>query len=115
MPANLLAIPSTTRPSTGASRTPLRWERSKDSANGLCMQLVRDRGGESIAVYPDAKNKAIAENLLAENRVSFIEKADYSANSSLDKIVKEIIDKMVKKDLLEQKRNNQTNQLPDDA
>lgn len=80
-----------------------------------CVQLVRDRGGESIAVYPDAKNKAIAENLLAENRVSFIEKADYSANSSLDKIVKEIIDKMVKKDLLEQKRNNQTNQLPDDA
>ena len=80
-----------------------------------CMQLVRDRGGESIAVYPDAKNKAIAENLLAENRVSFIEKADYSANSSLDKVVKEIIDKMVKKDLLEQKRNNQTNQLPDDA
>lgn len=80
-----------------------------------CMQLVRDRGGESIAVYPDAKSKAIAESLLAEDRVSFIEKADYSANSPLDKVVKEIIDKMVKNDLLAQKRSNQIHQLPDDA
>ena len=79
-----------------------------------CMQLVRDRGGESIAVYPDAKNKTIAQGLLKDNRVSFMERADYSANSSLDKTVKAIIDKMVTNDLLAQKRYNQTNSLPDE-
>lgn len=80
-----------------------------------CMQLVKSKGGESIAVYPDAQNRKIAEELLATDRVSFIEKADYSANSPLDKCVKEIIDKMVKNDLLAQKRNNQLQSLPDDA
>lgn len=79
-----------------------------------CMQLVRSRGGESIAVYPDAKNKEIAQKLLADERVSFMEKADYSANSPLDKTVKIIIEKMVKNDLLAQKHYNQTNLLSED-
>lgn len=79
-----------------------------------CMQLVKSRGGESIAVYPDAKNKEIAQMLLAEDRVSFMEKADYSQKSSLDKTVKTIIEKMVKNDILAQKHYNQTNQLGDE-
>lgn len=79
-----------------------------------CMQLVRSRGGESIAVYPDSKNKSIARMLLKEDRVSFMEKADYSANSQLDKTVKDIVDKMVKNDLLTRKRYAQTNQIPED-
>lgn len=79
-----------------------------------CMQLVRSRGGESIAVYPEKEKNKTAQSLLGEERVSFIEKADYSANSSLDRTVKAIIEKMVKNDLLAQRRYNQVMQLPED-
>lgn len=89
-----------------------------------CMQLVRSRGGESIAVYPpkDSKDpkgkdenvKATAQALLKDNRVSFMERADYSQNSGLDKTVKEIIARMVVADRLAQKHYAQTNALPTD-
>lgn len=79
-----------------------------------CMQLVRDRGGESIAVYPDAKNKSIAQQLLKDDRVSFMERADYSLNSPLDRVVKDIILKMAINDQLAHKRYNQTNSLPEE-
>jgi 2-hydroxy-3-keto-5-methylthiopentenyl-1-phosphate phosphatase len=57
-----------------------------------CMQLVKSKGGQSIAVYKTRK-KDVAE-LLTDGRVDFTIKADYSEDSELDKIVKIIIEKI---------------------
>jgi len=61
-----------------------------------CFRLVKERGGHSIAVYKPktkgAKNKI--ENLISEGRVNFIAPADYKNGSKIDKIVKNIIDKI---------------------
>ena len=64
-----------------------------------CMKLVRVNGGYSIAVYQKAKRKKV-EELILHNRVDFIERADYSENSSLDKTVRDIICKMAMADSL---------------
>ncbi len=55
------------------------------------MILGKKNGGTSIAVYPSGcKDKVIS--LLNDDRVNYICKADYSANSTLENIVKLIID-----------------------
>lgn len=55
-----------------------------------CMALVKESGGKSIAVYTkESKDRAMT--LYDENRVNFICKADYSANSQLEKVLKLII------------------------
>ena len=59
-----------------------------------CMTVVKDRGGESIAIYHRGE-KQTAEKLLKENRVNFMCKADYSQDSQLELLVKKIIQKMV--------------------
>ena len=55
-----------------------------------CMTVVKDRGGESIAIYHRGE-KQTAEKLLREKRVTFMCKADYSQDSQLESIVKKII------------------------
>jgi 2-hydroxy-3-keto-5-methylthiopentenyl-1-phosphate phosphatase len=62
-----------------------------------CMKLVRSNGGQSIAVY---KKKAGVEELLKDNRVNYIVRADYSQGSHLDSLVKTIIAEMALKDKL---------------
>lgn len=52
-----------------------------------CMQLVKDKGGKSIAIYRDVK-KVQASKLIQDERVNFICKADYSDGSELDQIIK---------------------------
>ena len=52
-----------------------------------CMQLIKDKGGKSIAVYNDVK-KVNAKRLFSDSRVNFVCKADYSENSELEQIVK---------------------------
>ena len=74
-----------------------------------CMKLVRDRGGESIALY-HGKNKDRVEKLLLENRVGFICPANYSKNTELDNTVKKIIDKMVIADELAREHEKQFNE-----
>ncbi len=61
-----------------------------------CFRLVRDQGGNSIAVYKPhvAPAKQKAERLVKEGRVSFVAPADYREGLSLDRIVKAIIDKL---------------------
>ena len=73
------------------------------------MKLVRDRGGESIALY-HGKNKDRVEKLLLENRVGFICPANYSKNTELDNTVKKIIDKMVIADELAREHEKQFNE-----
>ena len=55
-----------------------------------CMKLVKVNGGYSIAVYPQGKRNKV-KDLIKDQRVNFIEFADYSENSQLDVIVKDII------------------------
>lgn len=58
-----------------------------------CMTVVKSRGGESIAIYhKDEREKAF--KLIKENRVGYMAYADYGEESDLEKIVKQIIEKM---------------------
>ena len=59
-----------------------------------CMKLVKVNGGQSIAVYNPEKGKDTVKNLVKDNRVNFISKADYSEHSEIDILVKAILDKM---------------------
>lgn len=58
-----------------------------------CMKLVKENGGQSIAVYTN-KSKKVVSDLLFDRRVDFICKADYSENSELDETIKLILQKM---------------------
>ena len=57
------------------------------------MKLVKLNKGQSIAVFRK-RRKDIATQLMSENRVDFITEADYCKDGELDKIVKNIIEKM---------------------
>lgn len=58
-----------------------------------CMRLVKENGGVSIAVYQENKDKT-AKKLLKDKRCNFIVEADYSENTTLDRIVKKVLTKM---------------------
>jgi hypothetical protein len=59
-----------------------------------CFRLVKDQGGHSIAVYDPGKSgaRATAERLAEEGRIGYLAPADYRELSTLDRIVKGIID-----------------------
>jgi len=56
-----------------------------------CMRLVMKKGGKAIGVYNEDVNKNYLKSLLENNKIDFIAQADYSKNSMLEVIVKEII------------------------
>ena len=58
-----------------------------------CMQLIKDKGGISIAVYNSKKN-INAKQLFKDDRVNFICEADYSKGSEIDTIVSAQIQKI---------------------
>ncbi|MBQ8951258.1 MAG: haloacid dehalogenase-like hydrolase [Eubacterium sp.] len=64
-----------------------------------CMKLVKVNGGYSIAVYQN-KKKNQALDLLKDNRVNYIAKADYKENSELDSLIKDVIYEIASKDRL---------------
>jgi len=72
-----------------------------------CMKLVKVNGGYSIAVYRD-DTLAKVQPLLADNRVNFIEPADYREGSELDGTVKTILRKMLLTDVLTDRSAAQT-------
>jgi 2-hydroxy-3-keto-5-methylthiopentenyl-1-phosphate phosphatase len=72
-----------------------------------CMKLVKTNGGYSIAVYQKGKKSKVAE-LLRYGRVDFLVIADYSENSELDTIVRDILCKMAMGDSLKRKNRIQT-------
>ena len=63
-----------------------------------CMKMVKSYGGKSIAVYQDTTENAV--KLIEKDRVDFVYPADYSANSPLEKNVKNIIRSMAIRDQL---------------
>jgi hypothetical protein len=75
-----------------------------------CMKLVKINGGTSIAVYKKRRTK-IVKDLLCDNRVNYLEKADYTEGSELEKLVKDIILNMKGKDLLEKEQAKQLKSL----
>jgi 2-hydroxy-3-keto-5-methylthiopentenyl-1-phosphate phosphatase len=59
------------------------------------MKLVKERGGNAIAVYkPKSAHKEKAIKLLKDNRVNFALPADYSENTEIDVVVKTILEKL---------------------
>lgn len=71
-----------------------------------CMKLVKINGGYSIAVFQRGKKNKV-EDLITNNRVNFIEPADYSEGSDLDKTVNLILSKMAMVNELTQKTKSQ--------
>ena len=57
------------------------------------MTVVKKNDGHSIAIYPGDESSKVKQILL-DNRCNFIVKGDYRANSDLDKVVKNVIDKI---------------------
>lgn len=58
-----------------------------------CMQLMKDKGGTSICVYDPEVLKAhdTAEKLFFDNRVNFVASADYSQDSRMEIIIKNLL------------------------
>lgn len=67
-----------------------------------CMTLVKQNGGRSIAVYPEKESERVKQ-IYIDGRVNFICKADYSANSDLEKVVKLIIDSVALQEEIDKK------------
>lgn len=66
------------------------------------MKLVKERHGNAIAVYrPKSKDKNKAVKLLRNGRVNFALPADYREGREIDMVVKTILDKISKDQLLE--------------
>ncbi|MBO5683264.1 MAG: haloacid dehalogenase-like hydrolase [Clostridia bacterium] len=59
-----------------------------------CMKMLKDRGGKSIALYSAGKSET-AKTLVEDDRTNYVCVADYSPNSTLEKIVKLMIENMV--------------------
>lgn len=69
-----------------------------------CMKLVNSYGGHSIGVYnPDTKDKQKVYRMIKDNRIKYFAPADYSEGNQLDLLVKNIIDRTVTNELLEEK------------
>ncbi len=59
-----------------------------------CMKMVKEHGGHSIAVYANNNKKATAQQLIRDNRVNFICRADYTEGKEMHMIVKRVLDKI---------------------
>ena len=57
-----------------------------------CMKLLKDKGGKSIALYPSQNERKQANKLVKDERINYVCVADYSYNSTLEKIVKLMMD-----------------------
>ena len=62
------------------------------------MTLIRNYGGHSVAVYADESCKEKAQQLIEQQRVDFIAKADYTLNGEIYNVVTSIL-KKIKADL----------------
>lgn len=72
-----------------------------------CMTLIKEKNGKSIAVYQPNK-KDIVEKLLIDNRVNYVCKSDFKSNSSLERLVKLILDSI---SISEKLLNKETTQI----
>ena len=69
-----------------------------------CMRLVNMNGGHSIGVYnPETKEKEKVYKMIDTNRIRYFAPADYSKDSELDILIKEIINKTASYEILEKR------------
>lgn len=67
-----------------------------------CMKLVNVNVGHSIGVYnAETKDKSKVFRMLDEDRIKYFAQADYTAGSKLEKLVKQIIDRTIANEKLE--------------
>ena len=71
-----------------------------------CMQLLKDKGGKSIALYSSG-NKHKVLPLVEDGRINYVCLADYYVNSTLEKIVKLMIENMAILEKLKEKESRQ--------
>lgn len=79
-----------------------------------CMKLIKQQGGNSIAVYKprDSKKKTCAEKLISGNRVNFACVANYTKDGEIYKIVESIVSNIKSEhDLRDIEKQNQKNIL----
>ena len=72
-----------------------------------CMKMVKQKGGKSIAVYAEGKSETV-KPLVDDDRINYVCVADYSEGSTLEKIVKLMIENMA---ILEKLKATETAQL----
>lgn len=75
-----------------------------------CMKLLREKGGKAIALYPSGKRDKVMQ-LIKDNRINYACVADYSQNSTLEKIVKLMIESRATLDELDAKEERQLAQI----
>ena len=67
-----------------------------------CMKLVNVNGGHSIGVYnAESKDKSKVYQMMRDNRIKYYAPADYTEGSELDSLVKAIIERTAKNEVLE--------------
>lgn len=71
-----------------------------------CMQLLKDKGGKSIALYQKGEKYKVMP-LVEDSRINYVCAADYSINSTLEKIVKLMIENMALLETLKAKEDKQ--------
>ena len=74
-----------------------------------CMKMVKSKGGKSIALYPSGKSEHV-KPLVDDDRINYVCVADYSPRSSLEKIVKLMIENMAIIERLAAKEEKQLSQ-----
>lgn len=74
-----------------------------------CMKMVKQKGGKSIALYASGKSETV-KPLVDDDRINYVCVADYSQNSTLDKIVKLMIENMATLEKLRAKEEMQLSQ-----
>lgn len=59
-----------------------------------CMKLVNSYGGHSIGVYnPETQDKSKVYKMISDNRIKYFAEADYTKDSEIDMLLKNIIKK----------------------
>lgn len=71
-----------------------------------CMKMVKERGGKSIAVYPEGKGDTV-KPLVDDDRINYVCVADYSENSTLERIVMLMIENMAITEKLKKEERSQ--------
>ncbi len=67
-----------------------------------CMKLVNKNGGHSIGVYnSETKDQSKVFRMLDEKRIKYFAPADYTENSKLECLIKQIIDRTISNEILE--------------
>ncbi len=74
-----------------------------------CMKMIKQKGGKSIALYPSGKSEHV-KPLVDDERINYVCVADYSPNSTLEKIVKLMIENMAIIEKLKAKEEMQLSQ-----